>query len=254
MQPQAVSTEVYRANERVQALNPKSAYAHESLAQVHMALDRDWRAAAAEFARAQELDPTDADNTRRLADITGAVTGDNEGALRLYLKAIELDPINVRNYQSVALAYDNLGRFADAEATLRKALDLEATFPGLHGFLGVELAQLGRQPEALAEIQKEMNEESRRISLAYAYAALGRKADADAALAAVEQQYATTSPREIAELHAFRGNVDQTFDWLNRACLDNPENAIWIKQTSAFKSIRGDPRYKTLLRKMNLPE
>jgi TolB-like protein len=177
-----------------------------------------------------------------------------QAALPLYLKAIELDPVNIRNYQRLADAYDNLGRFADAEASLRKALELEPTFPGLHGQLGFEMARLGRQNEALAEIQKEMDEQFRWISLAAAYTALGRKADADAALAVVEQRYATSSPLAIAELHAVRGNVDQSFNWLNRACLDNPECAIFIKPDSAFNSIRGDPRYKALLRKMNLPE
>jgi adenylate cyclase len=254
VRPQKVSADVHGAMERVLSLGPKSISAHEAMAQVHMALDGDWRAAAAEFAQAYELDPADADNARRLADINARLTGDNEGALLLYRKAIELDPVNFRNYQSLSLAYENLGRFADAEACLRKAIDLDPTVPGLHGALGFELAQLGRRTEALAEIQRETDEESRQYSLARAYWAFRHKGASDAAVATLEQRYAATAPGDIAEAHAYRGEVDQAFDWLNRAYLANPENLLDLKPDLAFKSIRGDPRYKALLRKMNLPE
>jgi TolB-like protein len=252
--PQAVSVEVHRAMERVLALSPGTAHAHNAMAQIHLALDKDWRSAAADFTRAYELDPTEADNIRLMGHITASLTGDNERALIHYLKAIEVDPLNLRNYRAVASCYDNLGRFADALASYRKALELEPGYPGLHASIAVDLAQLGRESEAFAEIQKEADDGSQRIARAWVYAVLGRKADAEAELTAIEQSFGAESPMDIAALHAYLGDVDQAFVWLDRAYLANPENLFTLKYDSSFKGIRDDPRYRALLRKMNLPE
>jgi TolB-like protein/tetratricopeptide (TPR) repeat protein len=252
--PQAVSVEVHRAMERVLALSPGSARAHYAMAQIHLALDKDSRSAAADFTRAYELDPTDADNIRLMGHITASSTGDNERALIHYLKAIEVDPLNLTNYRAVASCYDNLGRFADALASYRKALELEPGYPGLHGSIAVDLAQLGRESEAFAEIQKEADDGSQRIARAWVYAVLGRKADAEAELTVIEQSFGAESPMDIAALHAYLGDVDQAFVWIDRAYLANPENLFTLKYDSSFKGIRDDPRYRALLRKMNLPE
>jgi hypothetical protein len=41
--------------------------------------------------------------------------------------------------------------------------------------------------------------------------------DSDAALAAVEEKFADFDPFDIADVHAFRGEIDQAFTWLDRA-------------------------------------
>ena len=59
---------------------------------------------------------------------------------------------------------------------------------------------------------------------------------------------------EIAEAHAFRGEVDQAFAWLDRAYSQKDPSLYMIKGDPNFKNIETDPRYKAFLRKMNLPE
>lgn len=255
VQPHTVSLEAHRAIERVLTLGPETAHAHAAMAQIHMALDKDVRSAAADFARAHELDPADADNTRRLGDITTSLTGDVERAIALYLRAIELDPVNFRNYWAVADCYSDLGRFSDAEAAYRKTLELEPATSGIHGAFAFDLAQLGRESEALAEIQKEAGEPEQRFARAWVFTALGRKTESAAELAAIEQRYAVAAPFRIAELLAYRGDVDQAFVWLDRARVGNPEALLSnLKSDFAFRRIRTDPRFKVLLRNMNLPE
>jgi hypothetical protein len=63
----------------------------------------------------------------------------------------------------------------------------------------------------------------------------------------------TTEAYFIAELHAFRGEDDLAFEWLDRA-YEKRESAIGdIRLSRDFRRLRGDPRYTTFLRKIKLP-
>lgn len=55
-------------------------------------------------------------------------------------------------------------------------------------------------------------------------------------------------------MHAFRGEVDEAFKWLDRAYAQKDVDLILIKGDPDFARIVGDPRYKAFLRKLNLPE
>jgi hypothetical protein len=65
---------------------------------------------------------------------------------------------------------------------------------------------------------------------------------------------ASSGAYEIAQNYAFRGQVDQAFDWLDRAYRQH-DNSLWMtKWDPLLKNLRGDPRYKVFLRKIKLPE
>ena len=55
------------------------------------------------------------------------------------------------------------------------------------------------------------------IGLPMAYHALGRKADSDAALAALIAKYEKDWAYNIAYVYAFRGEADKAFEWLDKA-------------------------------------
>ena len=90
--------------------------------------------------------------------------------------------------------------------------------------------------------------------LASVYHAMGRKADSDAALARVTKERAGDVAYEIAQAHAYRGEADQAFAWLDRAYDQKDVELYWIKGDRLLKSLEGDPRYKAFLQKMKLPE
>jgi hypothetical protein len=58
----------------------------------------------------------------------------------------------------------------------------------------------------------------------------------------------------IARVYAWRGEKDQALEWLERAYVQRDTSLTWVKIDPRFRSLRGDARYKALLRKMNLPE
>jgi hypothetical protein len=59
---------------------------------------------------------------------------------------------------------------------------------------------------------------------------------------------------QIAQAHAYRGELDQAFGWLDRAFDQKDAELYWIKGDPLLKKLEADPRYKAFLRKMNLPE
>jgi serine/threonine-protein kinase len=59
---------------------------------------------------------------------------------------------------------------------------------------------------------------------------------------------------QIAEVHAFRGEDDLAFEWLERAYAQRDVLVTTIKGDRLMGGLVGDPRYKALLRKLKLPE
>ncbi len=108
----------------------------------------------------------------------------------------------------------------EAIATHKKAA---ALYPELRFLLGRSLAMAGRRDEALkilAELKKEEASPFGAWGLASLYTALGEK--------------------------------DEAFRWLN---YEHPHGWLaWIRVDPQFVPLRDDPRFKELLRKMNLPE
>ncbi len=108
----------------------------------------------------------------------------------------------------------------------------------------------GDAPGALAEIEQETIDVWTMICLPMAYHALGRKADSDAALAALIAKYEKEAPSNIASVYAFRGDADQAFAWLDKTVECGDPGLSDIVTDNLFDNIRADPRWLPFLRKI----
>jgi adenylate cyclase len=250
----AVAAEMRHASERALALDPNLSDAHGAKGMIAWNLDWDWEAGLAESQKAYDLDPSDAGNARILGAFMWNLHGASDTVLALLQKAIELDPVNYLCYASIGEYYMLVGKLPEAETALRKSMDLLPTGYGVHSDLGTVFLLRGEAAAALAEFQRESDESARRNGSAQAYFALGRRAEADAALSELERMDATTRPSYIAETLAFRGEIDQAFAWLDRAYQQRDPGLFNIKVDPLMKSLQGDRRWKAFLRKMKLPE
>jgi hypothetical protein len=79
-------------------------------------------------------------------------------------------------------------------------------------------------------------------------------AESDAILSRLIDAYQDTAAVQIAQAYALRGEQNKAFDWLDRAVLQRDPGIVNVKTDPMFAGLRGDPRYKAVLRKMNLPE
>jgi TolB-like protein/DNA-binding winged helix-turn-helix (wHTH) protein len=241
------------ANERALKLDPNLALAHAQLGDIHRAYDWDWAAADQELKDALALAPADGD-ILFYAAVQALGMGRWDDALKQVNAALAQDPLNPSRYQVLTLIQSSRGRFEEAEAAARRALELIPMGPFGHSFLGNVLLLRGYPEAALTEFSKETVEAARLGGIAMAHFAQGRKADSDAALAQMTK-HPTDHPFFIAQAYALRGDPNGALKWLDLAYAQKDSGMLpLIKGDAIFKKIEGDPRYKAFLKKMNLPE
>jgi tetratricopeptide (TPR) repeat protein len=145
------------------------------------------------------------------------------------------------------------GHFEEALAIQHRLLELDPAFLGAHAGAARTSLLLGKNPDALAEAQKETDEESRLVNLALVYWAMGRRSEADTALNRLESQFANASAYDIGTLHAYRNEPAVALGWLERAYQQRDLYIVFLKVDPLLRNIHSDPHYKVLLRKMQLP-
>jgi TolB-like protein/Flp pilus assembly protein TadD len=254
MMPPAVAFEKARHGaELALKLDPNLAVAHAMLANIHNVYDWDWPAGDREIRMARTLAPNDS-FILLLAGEQSQILGHWDDALQLMNTSLELDPLNPSAYEVLSFIQIRRGRLAEAEAAIRRTLEISPTYGFAHYNLGVVLLVRGKPELALAESLKEPDERTRLLGSAIAYFALGRKTDSDAALTRWMENTAKDSAFLTATIYAFRGESDEAFRWLDRAYAQKDATLAFIKGDPLLKKIEGDPRYKAFLKKMNLPE
>ena len=173
-------------------------------------------------------------------------------ALRLNRRAVDLDPLNAGSWESHGETEYFMGQLDEAVADAKKSLELNPdVFPGTL-MLGKIYVLQGRPQDALPEIERVRDEPQRAFLYAIAYYALGRNQESDAALSELIAKHQQNTYR-IAEVCAFRNQSDEAFEWLDRAYGQRNAGLIQMKVDPLLKSLRHDPRYAALLKKLNFP-
>lgn len=111
----------------------------------------------------------------------------------------------------------------------------------------------GHPEEALAEARQEKNPILQLWSMAVTYRASHQGNASDATLKQMIARYPTEAPYHIAAVHAFRGEADHAFEWLDRAYAPRDSGITLIKGDPLLKSLVSDPRYAPILGKIGLP-
>jgi TolB-like protein/lipoprotein NlpI len=231
------------------AIDPEYAPAHARLGWIAMYGDNDPAGAAQHFQRALALDPADLDVLRNSALLLQAL-GRRDEALALDEAFVRRDPVNVTALFNLGLYQRMAGRYDAAIASFRTLLSLSPNRGSAHFNVGVALLLKGDAKGALAEIEQETDDGWKMIGLPMAYHALGRKADSDAALAALIAKYEKDSPYNIAYVYAFRGEADKAFAWLDKAVEYGDPGLGEIVTENLFDNIHKDPRWLAFLRKI----
>ena len=133
-------------------------------------------------------------------------------------------------------------------------MELAGGGDGTYAFLSRTLMLQGQLTEAITAARKDTNEELRLWALAMVFHNMGRKGESDAALAELKRRYPTGDEGGIAWVYATRGELDSAFAWFDRAYTQRDVGLSYLKCIPEAPAFTRDPRYKSLLRKMNLPE
>jgi TolB-like protein/Flp pilus assembly protein TadD len=243
--------------ERAIALDSLLGEPHATLGFVNF-LTWKWEDAEREFKRAIELSPNYATAYQWYAALLATLGRVDEGRVMIS-RAHELDPLSMIVGSNVSV-YEMLKRNYDASIkNSRKMIELDPDFPYPYITLGLSLLEKGRVAEGIANLEKaaELTEKANveLASLGYAYGVTGERAKAVAIAKEAEQQYSRreSSGLFIAMVYVGLGDKDKAFEWLEKNFEDGGDLGR-LRREIAFDSIRDDPRYKDLLKRMGLPE
>jgi len=234
---------VREAAQRALQLDPGLAEAHLRMANYFASLGND-PAAEEEMRLAAAAEPN---NTFVLTFAASAAAADDrmDEAIELQRRSVAADPWSVFTRNGLASFLYLAGRFEESRTEWLKVLEISPVPPPED--LGLTLIQAGRFAEALTMIETLPAGPVRTQQLALVYHALGRKPEADAAFR--ELMAKGQEPFLIAEVCAYRGDIDAAFQWLEKDDL-RPVRAgplqidHWIKRKSPFlKSLQSDARW-----------
>jgi TolB-like protein/Flp pilus assembly protein TadD len=231
------------------AIDPGYAPAHARLGWIAMTGDNDLAGAAKHGERALALDPANQGVLASSAVLLWSL-GRVDEALALDEAVVRADPVNVNALFNLGADQRMAARLDAAIATLRTVQSLSPSRGSVHAQLGNALLLKGDAQGALAEIGQETLDVFKMIGLPMAYHALGRKADSDAALAALIAKYEKDSPYNIAYVYAFRGEADLAFAWLDKTIEYGDPGLSEIVTENLFDNIRNDSRWLPFLRKL----
>jgi serine/threonine protein kinase/Tfp pilus assembly protein PilF len=234
---------------RAIAITPDLAEAHAMLGRIRTTYDWDWAGAAASYRRALELAPGNADVLIGAA-VSAQHLGKDEEALRLCRLAVAQDPLGATGYGRLGTICRMMGLHGEAEAALRKSLELAPQRILSHLVLALTMMETGRPEEALVEIQREPADWARLTGLAIVHHAAGRAAESDRAMRELEEHHATDSAYQVAAAHAFRGERDATFAWLERAYDQRDGGTPFARSEPTFNGVKDDPRWAAFMKKM----
>jgi serine/threonine-protein kinase len=234
------------------------AEAHSSLAEVKTYYDYNWLGAEREFQRAIELNPSYSTAYQWYAEYI-ALMGRHDESIIMGKRALELDPLSPSVATNLAGSYWLARQYDEAIERYQKVLEMEPDFMVAHLFLGLAYAAKGLYNEALAELQKGIKlsggDDSPFLGwLGRVYCWTGKKKQAEVVLKSVIERSKKRyiSPFGIAVIYLGLGQNEQAFEWLEKAYEEKDHWMATLKVYSMFDSVRSDPRFTSLLKKMGL--
>jgi tetratricopeptide (TPR) repeat protein len=216
----------------------------------------DLAGAEKEYKRALELDPNSVDANRRYA-INLAYEGRADEALVFAKRVDELDQTRSRP-GFLGFIYFFARQYDAAIEDYLKAIEKSPDNPQTHFFLGEAYLAKGTYKQGIAELQKAVALDNdperwdRYPVLAYAYAVSGKR---DEALKILAEQKRLAKQRYIASynfaiIYTGLGDKDRAFEYLNKS-FDEGSPLVQVPSRPMFDSLRSDPRYTELLRRIN---
>jgi TolB-like protein/DNA-binding winged helix-turn-helix (wHTH) protein/Flp pilus assembly protein TadD len=255
--PGQTRPKVISAARKALELDPGLADAHVLLANVYQRQWK-WAEAESEYKRALELKPNSSAAHLGFANWL-MCQGRTEEALAWAQRGRELDPLASSGSQIGWILY-HTRRYDDAIRELRTVLAVHPDDAMAHWFLGFVLIDNGQPEEAIPELEKAVSLSDRGPGamgvLIRAYARAGRRADAVRLLAELKKRKQTGYVPAGAFVNAYLGLGDypQLFDAFERAYQEQSNILQFLKVHPFFDPLRGDPRFKDLLRRVGLDQ
>jgi tetratricopeptide (TPR) repeat protein len=241
------------ATARAMQLEPNLPEALRARAHIQLYYDFDWKGADDSLQTALHLAPADPALLIAAGNLQLA-RGEVTNALEHYRRAVALDPVNpqARSYLAFNLAVAR--QFTEARDEYARVVELNPAAPWAHAGPGLSYLLEGRFEEAAVAAQGDAGKWARLLILACARWGEKRIPESDAALAQLIETFADIAAYQIAEVHAYRGDKDRAFEWLERARRQRDAGLAGMRRDPLLENLHGDPRWNSFLHTMGLAD
>ena len=259
MRPREAMPKAKAAAVKALELDPELGEAHVSLAQVLAGHEWDFPAAEREYKRAIELNPA-YPTAHHFYALHLMAMGRQEEAIAEERRALEGDPLSLVIRHNLARALSYAHQYEEAIVEERKVIEMDAHFYAAYIILGSCLLATGNKEAALVEFRKgvEVSHDSFFLLafLGNAEAQTGNRAEAIKILGRLtklsKQRYI---PAEyFAIVYAGLDKKEQAFAELEKAFQERSDFLLFLKVHEQMASLRSEPHFQDLVRRVGLPQ
>jgi DNA-binding winged helix-turn-helix (wHTH) protein/TolB-like protein len=257
MAPRDAFPRARHAAQQALAIEPDLAAAHATLGHIAVQHDLDWITGMAEYDRAIAIDP-DYARTYHWRGLSNAMHGATERALADFERARQLEPLWIAPRAATGNILLYARRYTEAIKELSETLELDERADNARTYRARAYLHSGQRELALSEFLKLREREARAPGsfgdVGQALAMLGRTDEARAELTRLLQLARTryVPALDIATIYASLGDRDNAFVWLERAFGERSTNIALLEYDPTFDALHEDPRFASLVRKIDL--
>jgi TolB-like protein len=255
--PAEVMPKAEEAAQKAMKLDDSLVEPHVEQAFNYTCYNFDWPAAEREFQRAFSLNPNYAP-AHELYSWYLISQGRVDQSLQEGRRAVELDPLSAGIHSILGWDLYYARRYEEAAAEFHKTLELDPNYWISYYDMGEVYAQQGRLDDAIAAQRKAAEifgtTSWPQAEMARDYALEGKLPEAHQALRDLlaRAQHFRVSPYGVATVYAALGDKDQAFSQLEQAYAQRTQYMDFLKVDPELDSLRSDPRFQDLLRRMKL--
>ena len=241
------------------SMDDKLVEARTTLANIEFQYDWNFARAEEDFKQVIALNPNYAEAHHQYGAYYLALTGKPmEGSAEMKV-AQQLDPVNPGINVDLSLPYFLARQYDQSIAQAHKAVEMFPSFFLPHMALGGALVEKGDFSAGIEELEKAKTMEPTPLvigQLGYAYAKSGRKDEARKLLTELKElaKRRYVASFWIAMIYVGLDEKDEAFAWLEKAYQERSWWLVWIKMDPKVDSLRSDPRFSDLMRRIGFPE
>jgi serine/threonine protein kinase/tetratricopeptide (TPR) repeat protein len=237
---------------------PDLGEAHTDLAAVLWLHDWQWPEAQKEFQRSLELNPCYPTANHYYAECLMTM-GRNAEALTRMKKSLELDPLSLIINVAIGWAYYHARHYDEAVAQLLRTVELDPNYPMTYWLLGLLYRKTARYDLAISAGEKGVNLSGgsplMRAALAQTFATAGAAQKAiqilDDLQNLAKERY--VAPHFFAGIYVDLGEHDRALEYLEKSYKEHCHWLIYLHIDPSMDSLRDNPRFQDLLRRVGLP-
>jgi TolB-like protein/Flp pilus assembly protein TadD len=235
------------------ALTPELAEGHLALGFYLANGGLDLRQARDEFDRARALAPGRA-TVLRISGLYSILTGRTEAGLADLRRAVTLDPLNALTHHLLGFGLYLAHRYEEASAANAEAISLDPNLLRAYEFRGLADYQLGNLARARSTCEARPDYWGTQWCLALTYQKLGRRADAQAAVAKIQAMQGDTTAYQYSTIYAQWGDTPKALEWLENAMRLRDPGLTLLKVDPLMDPLRQEPHFQAIEHELNFPD